>query len=60
MKGDNCSWNHCDRVAIGYESSPVCGINVCEEHSSKKMKELKPGEEFYDDCFRVERYTTDQ
>jgi hypothetical protein len=42
--GDECSWRGCGRPAIGYEASVARGLNVCEVHASKTLKEMKPGE----------------
>ena len=44
MKGDKCSYRGCGKKAIGYETHGInLAINVCEDHASAKMKQLKPG-----------------
>ena len=46
MKGDKCSY--CDEPAIGYEFyRSIMGVNVCEDHASNIMKQLKPGEDVW-------------
>ena len=46
MIGDNCSY--CDKIAIGYEFyRGIKGVNVCEDHASKIMNTLKPGEDVW-------------
>lgn len=44
MKGDKCSHPHCNNLAIGYEMlTGSLGLNVCEDHASNVLLNLKPG-----------------
>lgn len=42
MKGDKCGL--CNELAIGFQSDPGAGWNVCRKHASQKLISLKPGE----------------
>lgn len=59
MEGDKCSKNGCNEQAIGYEDHLHCGYNVCEEHASKEMLKLKPGESKRDLVDYYHKYVTD-
>jgi hypothetical protein len=39
-----CSF--CNKLAIGYETFSNCGGFVCEDHGSKELLSMNPGEEF--------------
>lgn len=56
MKGDKCSIDGCDELAIGYESHLGGGYNVCEKHCSTKVLKLKPGETKRDSVDYYHRY----
>jgi len=45
MQGDKCSYEGCKKIAIGYEMvTRNMALNVCEDHCSKIMLTMKPGE----------------
>ncbi len=44
MKGDKCSYIHCGKIAIGYQSTINRGLNVCIDHADEILKQMKPGE----------------
>lgn len=43
VEGDKCSYQTCNKIAIGYEVFGHCGLNVCEDHASSLLLHLSEG-----------------
>jgi hypothetical protein len=56
MKGDKCSYNDCDKEAIGYQYTDNMGLNVCEDHCVPQMKKLKSDERKNVGSWTLKRY----
>lgn len=59
MKGDKCSKDGCNEIAIGYEGHLHYGYNVCEKHASKEVLELEPGKTKKDFIDYYHKYVAD-